>query len=147
MGVIHVIRIGPVLRPCNPEDGEALAKMKEAVPYRLEYKLERSRPHQRKFGALLSMIADYHEVYNTTAKALVAVKLAAGHCDYVLDPLGKGLVPIPKSISFKGMDQDRFEVFYNNAVQAVIDHLLPEMTIGRIDREVAERLQEAVYQF
>lgn len=147
MGMMHVMRVGGALKPCHPEDAELLAKMKEGRPYRLEYTQTRSLPHMRKFGALLGMVAETHPVYSTRPKALTAIKIAVGHVDWVPHPDTGELLPIPKSISFARMDQAQFDNFYADAVEAVIAHLLPEMTRGMVDRDVAARLEEAVYLF
>lgn len=147
MGMMHVMRSGGALKPCHPEDAELLSKMKESQPYRLEYTQTRSLPHMRKFGALLGMVSEHHPVYSTRAKALIAIKLAAGHCEWVPSPETGELLPIPKSISFARMGQDEFDRFYFDAVNAVITHLLPDMTSGMVDREIAARLEEAVYLF
>jgi hypothetical protein len=103
--------------------------------FQFSYDYERNLKHHNKFMALVSYIADNSDTYNTTATALIAVKIAAGHCDFVPDPKNGGLVAVPRSISFKSMKQDAFEEFYKNALQGVADHVLPHM--NRVDLQDA----------
>jgi hypothetical protein len=88
---------------------------------------ERSVAHHRKFFALVKWVSANHPVYDTTAKALDAVKLAAGHVTWVAHPVTGELTPIPKSICFDQMSQDEFETFYEDAIKSVLEHLAPDV--------------------
>lgn len=88
---------------------------------------ERSVQHHRKFFALVNWVAHNHPTYNTTAKALDAVKFATGHVHWEPHPVTGALIPIPKSISFESMEQEQFAVFYEDAIKAVLEHLAPEV--------------------
>lgn len=97
---------------------------------------ERNAAHHRKFFSLVNWVAANHAVYDTTAKALDAVKLATGHVAWVPHPETGEVIPIPKSISFDNMGQDEFDVFYSDAIGAVLAHLAPD--IENYDEFVAE---------
>lgn len=90
----------------------------------------------RKLFSLLQVIAEYSDVYDNTDKALVAVKLASGHVDWMPDPVKGGLVPVPKTISFAGMDEDSFGIFYSRVIDGVLKHILPTMDKESLDRAV-----------
>lgn len=138
MGTFHVARVGASLRPCYEEDAQVLSKMPEGTCYRVTYKRVRNLAHHRKFFVgLVRLVKEHHPVYDTEDKALLAIKLAAGHCDFFPNPTTGELVPVPKSISFDGMDQDDFDEFYEKAIQGVLDHLLPEFTRGDAERTIA----------
>ncbi len=89
--------------------------------------------------ALLQLITENSETYNTVEKALVAVKLCTGHFDLMADPRTGEIIQIPKSIAFEAMPQEEFEVFYSAAIDAVLQVILPQL-----DRAKADRLLEMV---
>jgi len=119
-----------------------LAAMEAGECFQLEFSVPRHIAHHKKFWALVSLVAEMSDIYDNRDKAVAAVKIAAGHCDFVPHPNGEELVALPKSISFAAMDQVEFEAFYGNAVNGVLKHLLPAM-----DRVSLERALELVVQF
>lgn len=134
------------LRGATPADQEAWAKfrrrletMKPGTWVRMEWARPRHGKHHRKFFALLNLVAENSETYDTTEKALVAVKLVTGHCDPVIHPETGELLQIPRSISYDAMDQDEFDRFYEAAIDGVLRHILPGM-----DRDTADRLLEMI---
>lgn len=129
------------LRGSTPADQDAWAKfrrkletMKPGTWLRFEWSRPRNGKHHRKMFALLQVIAENSEVYDTAEKALVAVKLCVGHFDLMADPETGEMVKVPLSISYEAMDQDRFDQFYSQAVDAVIQHILPQMDAQTVDR-------------
>jgi hypothetical protein len=110
---------------------------------RANVKKARDIVKHRKFFALVEVVTHYSEVYDTRAKALDAIKLVAGHVDWMLSPVTGDMVPIPKSISFASMDDDTFKVFYNDAVNGVLKHILPMMG----DRETLDQAVDIVVRF
>lgn len=134
------------LRGATPEDHAAWAKfrrkletMKPGTWLRMEWVRPRHPKHHRKFFALLTLVAENSEIYNTTEKALVAVKLVTGHFDLMVHPETGEILQIPKSIAYESMDQDEFDRFYSAAIDAVLQHILP-----LIDREKADRLLDLI---
>lgn len=116
-----------------------LETMKPGTWLRMEWARPRNGSHHRKFFALLQLVAENSEVYDTTEKALVAVKLCTGHVEPAIDPRTGELIQIPKSIAFDAMEQDEFEVFYSAAIDAVLQYILPQM-----DRPTAYRLMDMI---
>ena len=116
-----------VLIAADQPSYEALRKWPMGQGIKATVNRVRNIKFHRKFFGLLSVIASYSDVYDNTDKALVAVKLAAGHVDWIAHPDGKALVPVPKSISFASLDEDSFSKFYSNAIDAVLKHILPQM--------------------
>jgi len=49
------------------------------------------------------------------------------------------LFDLPKSISYEEMEQDDFETFYKNAVDGVLQNILPQLDI-----ETAEKLLDMI---
>lgn len=88
---------------------------------------------------MLQLIVENSETFNTKEKALVAVKLAAGHFDLMAHPLTGEIIQIPKSINFESMGQEDFDAFYTGAIDAVLQSILPQL-----DREKADMLLEMI---
>lgn len=118
-----------------------LETMPEGEYVRIEIKRPRNGAHHRKFFALLTLVAENSETYGTVEKALVAVKLASGHADPLLDPTTGQVLMIPRSVSYESMDQDEFNDWYQRAIDGVLEHILPQM-----DRGTADRLMDLVIQ-
>ena len=134
------------LRGMTPADQEAWAKfrrrletMKPGTVLRMEWVSPRNATHHRKFFALLNLVAENSEVYNTVEKALVAVKLIVGHAEPFIDPVTGELTQLPKSIAYESMGQDEFEQFYNQAIDGIVEHVLTH-----IDRENADHLVQMI---
>ncbi len=134
------------LRGSTPADQELWAKfkrkletMKPGAWLRMEWSSPRNGPHHRKFMALLHLVTENSETYNTIPKALIAVKLAAGYFDPATDPRTGEIVPIPQSISYDAMPQEEFDVFYSAALDGVLQVVLPTMS-----RETADKLMEMI---
>lgn len=141
-----LMRTSKGLRGATPDDHAAYTKFRrrlETMPpgkwLRLEWSAPRNGPHHRKFMALLSLVSENSETYNTTAKALIAVKLAAGYFDPHIDPKTGEIIPIPHSIAYDAMDQDAFETFYSAALDGVLQTILPQ-----IDKDTAEKLLDMI---
>ena len=134
------------LRGATPADHDMWSKFKRRLEtmkpgswLRMEWSSPRNGLHHRKFMALLSLVAENSEQYNTTEKALNAVKLAAAYYDPFIDPRTGEIVPLVKSISYDAMAQEEFEVFYSAALDGVLQVILPTMS-----RETAAHLLDMI---
>ena len=128
------------------EDNVILGKMrrrmktcKPGVWMRMEWTQMRHGPQHRKFFALLQLIRENSETFNTIEKALVAVKLCVGHFDLVVDPTTGEITKQTRSISYENMEQGEFDVFYSQAIDAVLQHILPQL-----ERRTADELLEII---
>lgn len=136
-----LIRSDKGLRGATPADHEAWTKfrrrietMKPGTWLRMEWSRPRNGQHHRKFFALLQLIAENSETYDTVEKALVAVKLVSGYCDPFIDPKTGELIQLPRSVAYDAMEQDEFEQFYSAAIDGVLQHILPDITSAQADR-------------
>jgi len=134
------------LRGSTSEDHTAWEKFKRRLQtlkpgsfLRMECVKPRNGQHHRKFFALLTLVAENSETYDTTKKALVAVKLVTGHFDLMLNPVTGEVIQVVESIAFDAMDQDKFDVFYSAAIDGVLRHILPH-----IEKAQAERLIDMI---
>jgi hypothetical protein len=135
-----LIRTERGLRGATPADHEAWVKFKRKIEtlkvgkwLRMEFSTPRNGKHHAKFMALLNLITENSETYDTIEKALVAVKLVMGHFEHHVHPETGEIFPVVKSISYESMDQEAFEAFYPAAVNAVITHILPQMDTAMAD--------------
>lgn len=116
-------------------------KSKPGQWLRIEFSTPRHLKHHRKLFALLQLIAENSEVYDSAEKALVAVKLCTGYADPLIHPETGEVLMLPRSIAFENMGQDDFEVFYDAALKAVCAHIVPHLREADRDRildEIAE---------
>lgn len=141
-----LLRTEKGLRGATPTDQEAWAKFKRRLEtmkvgtwMRFEWSSPRNGPHHRKFMALVQLVTENSEVYDTVPKALVAIKLAAGYFDPIPDPRTGEIVPALHSISYDAMPQDDFDQFYSAALDGVLQVVLPTM-----DRATADRLLDMI---
>ena len=105
-----------------------LAKLEPGESFQLEYKRPRNIKNHRRLFAMLKIVSEYSDIYDNTDKALLAVKIAAGHCDFIPNPITGELQALPRSISFDIMDEEsKFETFFSNAIQGILTHILPTM--------------------
>ncbi len=135
------------LRGATPADEAAFRKFKARILrikgkagqwLRIEWSAPRNLQHHRKMFALLQLIAENSEVYDTAEKALYALKLCTGYCDPMTDPRTGEIVPVARSIAFENMGQDDFEAWYCRALDAVCEHIVPHLRAADRDRVLAE---------
>ena len=116
-----------------------IVKMPIGTYIGLESKKIRNGQHHRKLFALVKLITENSENFETVAKALIAIKLVAGHFEPFIHPVTGELFDLPKSISYEEMEQDDFETFYKNAIDGVLQNILPQLDI-----ETAEKLLDMI---
>ncbi len=133
---IYLVRNGPRLVPAYAEDAEKAAKIKPNQVVKAKITLARNLPFHRKFIKLVEYVASHHDVYDNKEKALTAIKIASGHCDFYPNPLTGELYPYPRSIAFDKMEQHEFDAFYENAVQAVLRNLTSGISEAELDEFV-----------
>jgi hypothetical protein len=134
------------LRGATEEDHAAYCKFKRRLQtmkpgkwLRLEWATPRNGKHHRKLMALLQLVAENSEQYQTVEQALPAVKLAAGYFDPAVDPRTGEIYPVLHSIAFDKMEQDEFDKFYSTAIDGVLQVILPQM-----DRATADKLMDMI---
>jgi hypothetical protein len=116
-----------------------LENMKPGSWLRTEFTRPRDIVSHNRFWALVTLIIENSEVYDTKPKALVAIKLVTGYFDLMVDPQTGEIVKIPQSIAFDAMDQEAFEVFYPLAIDGILRHILPQL-----DKDKAEYLLDMI---
>lgn len=118
------------LRPIDEAGEELLQKIKFRALVKVKITRSRNLKHHAKFFALMRIVYSNQERYTNPDHLLTALKIAAGWTEAIIMPSGNQYL-IPKSIAFDKMDQTEFEVFYDRALDIVIEHFLPG--VGRED--------------
>lgn len=121
------------LRPGNAQAEEWLAKQPLGALIQVEAKRPRNVAFNAKFWAMLTIIAD--NVEGLTPELLCeVVKLRTGHVDVVKTK--RGIVEIPRSISFAAMSEDDFSAFYDRAIAFILSDILPGLNKDDLNREI-----------
>lgn len=85
----------------------------------------RNPKHHAKLFALLSIVADNSEDFQSPEDVLIGVKAALGYGRWIQPKGATREIFIPDSIAFENMSQDEFEPFFDLAVAAVRRWWLP----------------------
>jgi hypothetical protein len=101
---------------------------------RIESAVPRNGQHHKKLMALLQLVTENSETYNTIEKALVAIKVVSGYTEPFIDPISGKLTQLPKSIAYESMDQVEFEKFYSAAIDGVLSFILPQLDSAQADK-------------
>lgn len=130
--------IGGRLEPIDDAGKDTLAKIGIGTVVSVEVKRPRNVHFHRKFFAMLNLILQNQEHYQSTDDLLDVCKLRIGHVRVIQTKNGE--VRLPKSISFAAMDEAAFSEFYDRAVNWMIAEVIPGLARADLDHEVAEQL-------
>ena len=103
----------------------------------------RSIQHHRKLFAMLNLVWEgsaIQDTYPSVDCLLDALKHAMGHVETFRSIHGDVLMK-PKSISFESMPQDEFNRFYDQAVEIIIQRLVPHLNREDLEARVMEMVQ------
>jgi len=139
---VLLVREGNALKAADPISAETLSAMKHGEVVTATLKRTRNIQHHRKAFALLSLVQENQDQYPDVESLLTAVKVGIGHCTWINATI-RGIhiqIPIPKSISFASMSQDKFEKFYEKMVVYILSDILPGVNKDDLERQVLEML-------
>ena len=125
-------REGNKLGACDTIGHELIVGMRHGEQVLADIKRARNPKHHRLMFALLQLALDNQDKHKDIDSLLNAIKVATGHCKW-LDMMVRDVpvrVAVPKSISFASMRQDKFEKFFD----AALDYLANDV-LGRADKE------------
>lgn len=136
MKVLMCKQLG-ALRPIDEAGEGLLHKIKNSTLVMVEVRRPRNVGHHRKFFALLNLVYQNQDRYQSVEQLLSVMKVALGHCEMLVMKDGRE-VYIPQSIAFHKMDQSEFEVFWDKAVKLVCEKILPGVKRADLEREILE---------
>ena len=128
------------LIPADDAASAALAKIKHGDEVQVEIKRPRNIRHHRKFFALMQLVYQNQEKYDSLEHLVAALKAAVGHCDFLPGKDGM-LVAVPKSIAFHKMDQVSFNEFYDRCIDKIARHFLLGVDSDALRAEVEELIR------
>lgn len=123
------------LVPVDALAEEALRKVANGELVQVEVKRPRNLHHHRKLFALLSLIFENQERFQSVEEMLDAIKVYIGHCQTMQLRDGT-VVKTPRSIAFHRMDQNSFEAFYNKVLDVVAEKIIPGISKAGLRKEV-----------
>lgn len=94
-------------------------RIKEMVPgeiARIDAVMPRSTPYHRRHMKIEQSVFDAQERFDDFEQFRVWLKVGAGWVDWCAGPKG-GVVPIPKSISYRKADQQEFSRYHEAVVE------------------------------
>lgn len=110
-----------------PTDERARAivdKLKVGQKVLMEVDCARYPEHHRLAFAVFQKIADATG-YPVEA-VILDLKRFTGYADYVMTPSGKTFL-CPRSLKFSAMNQDRFQQWWNDALEVIKERILPDL--------------------
>lgn len=138
MAELYLRRTGAGFLPETEADGARVKKFKPGEVVKAKISKPRNYENHKRLFALLQFIAATSELYDTVEKALTALKILTGHCEFVPHPKTGELVAVPKSISYEAMDEVEFGEWFESAINATLKHLTPQMNRIAIDQAIEQ---------
>lgn len=121
---------------------DAMNKVAVGSTVMLTVRRPRNPSHHRKLFALFHVVLEQTDRWADSTVLLEDLKLATGLFETRVSALTGMPYPVPASISFAAMSQDRFEAWYAKAIRVLSDHLGTD--VEALGREVAEATAASV---
>lgn len=114
-----------------------LLRLEPGELVRISTLMERSSPYHRRHFSMLQRLFESQQRFPDLEMMRYWIKVGAGWVVWAAGPKG-GVVPIPKSVSYKKADQAEFEEFHS----AVLDFLLTDHACKYLWPHLGERARE-----
>lgn len=131
------VRRGMGLFPASPEAQEIVSSIKDGSECLGEFRSVRNIRQLRLFFAMLHVIVENTDFFETIDQAKQAIKLATHEADIVIDETGK-VFYVLRSIALESMPQDRFNRFFARAIHVVLTRWLIGMEESELRQEIEE---------
>ena len=132
---MYLVRTPMGLRGADERSEDFIRTIGHGEIVRAVFKGQRNLKFHCKYWALLQTVFANQEVYKSLEGLHFAVKIAAGWVDHV--EVGTKVHLMPKSTSFAAMSQADFDVYYRDAINAIVS-LLPQWNAEALERTVME---------
>lgn len=123
---------------------EVLARVENGIAVKAQMTVPRNIRHLRLFFALVNTVFSAQpepKLYPTRDHLIDAIKIATGHVHWVKDFKGAEW-PIPDSIGFARMDQVKFSEWFDNAVNIILQNILPHCKKEGLENQIYNMLGE-----
>lgn len=124
-----------------------VTKLEEGEVFSVETWAPRVGAYHRRHMLIESRVFQAQERIASFSDFRAWLKMGAGFCTWLPGPRGGGVIPIPKSISYKKCDEDTMRQFHEDAIaflrtphalKVLWPHLSPEQGEETIERLLAE---------
>lgn len=143
MAVIRLEKRADYLVPSLEEDKDKASKIKHGEVIQVEFKRIRNPKFHKKYFALLQIVAEYDDRYDTVNDVLLVMKLKLGHYRTIVNTDGR-VIYVPKSISFGSMEQIDFEDFYSRTINKILSDFVTHWVQQGQANWVAEDFERVV---
>ena len=139
--LIHLVNTSNGLYPATDFDFDEKKKLKLGRVYSCEIKLVRNYEFHKKFFALINCSWEYlnepvQAHFGTIDKFREAVQVTAGHSQTFYSIDLRQWVDVPKSISFKSMDNGEFQDLYNRVREVIFAVFLKHIDLNEFEKEL-----------
>ena len=128
----------PVLTASDSRSLDRLSKFRQGDIVTADIRRPRNPKHNAKFWVLMDTVWQSTEIQDRYAspRALAkAIELALGYFDTIELPDGTRGQAI-HSLNFESMSQDDFSEFYQQAIDVIVEQLVPHLNRDDLAREV-----------
>lgn len=110
--------------PANMKAQAFYDRMSLGELFEIEGKATRNLKHTKKFFKLVDLVLENSDKFASKEQFMIALKATLGRGEWVQIEGASRPLFIPESISFKSMKQDDFDIFFNDAINAIIRHFV-----------------------
>ena len=127
------------LHPVGDDSEKFLRRLGQGELVLVDARKPRNSAHHRKFFAMLNLVLQTQDHYNSMDVLLGVCKLAIDHAD-VVETKSMGILKLPKSISFAALSQSEFEDIYDRSCNWVCTEVIPGLQRFDLDERVEAEL-------
>jgi hypothetical protein len=136
---VLLLREGSKLVAADPISYDAIQSIRAKERVTASIRRSRNPRHHAKLFALLQVVFENQKQCPTVHDLLNALKLATGLFETGMT-IDKVPYVVPQSIAFASMTQDRFEQWYDRAVEVILTKILPAANRKELDDRVHQIL-------
>lgn len=126
---------------------KTLAELKQGEIVQLSFWFPRNNALHRLHFAMLAAFFEQQEQFSDLEQFRAWVSVGAGHAEFVPGPAGR-MVALPKSISFRALDDADFQDYHNNVIDFLRTPHATRYLWGHLsDPEQAEMADSILSQF
>ena len=127
------------LIPSDEAAVEWLQKTKDGQQVLMTGRRARNMKQHRKFFALLNIVMENQEHFDSLEHLKADVKVGAGHC-WVYPMADGSTMFVPRPMDCASMSQDEFEPFYDRALVYICSKVIPGMVREDLQLEIIQRI-------
>lgn len=143
---IELYRRGQGFLPASEEAERVRNRMAQGEICWVKVLRIRDPVSHRRYWALMRLCANncerielpyggFMEIYHEK-DVHTAIKLCAGHCDYIFDADGKPAFAIPKSTDYESMTRDEWIEYWPRVTDVIQERIMPRVSIPEVELEL-----------